>query len=86
MERILSLRKKIDKIDEQTLHLLKERVEVCKTIGVTKRKHGIPIKDSSRESELYKHIAEKATELGLNPRQVEAVYREIIGMCIHVQE
>jgi len=86
LERIWSLRKRIDEIDERILHFLKERMEVCKTIGATKRKYGIPIRNHSRENELYMHIKEKATKMGLNPHQVEAVYREIIAMCISAQE
>ena len=85
MEIILELRKRIDEVDERILHLLKERVEICKTIGATKREHGIPIRDSSRENELCKRVMEKATKLELNPNQVESVYREIIAMCIHAQ-
>lgn len=86
MKKIWSLRKKIDEIDERILHILKERIEVCKIIGATKGEHGIPIRNYSRENELYRRIIEKAKKLGLNPHQVEAVYREIIAMCIYVQE
>ena len=86
MERILSLRRKIDKIDEQILRFLKERVEVCRSIGKTKREHGIPIRDYEREDELYANIMRRASELGLNPREVKAVYREIVAMSMRVQE
>ena len=86
MEKILSLRRSIDEIDKQILRLLKERTEICKIIGKTKREHGIPIKDHQREDKLYKYIARRASELGLNPRDVRAVYQEIIAMGIHVQE
>ena len=86
MEKILSLRKRIDEIDEQILRFLKERVEICKIIGKTKREHGIPVKDQRREDELYKRIVRRASELGLNPRDVRAVYQEILAMSIGVQE
>jgi len=86
LERILSLRRKIDKIDEQILRFLKERVEVCRSIGKTKREHGIPIRDYEREDELYANIMRRASELGLNPREVKAVYREIVAMSMRVQE
>jgi len=86
LEKILSLRKRIDEIDEQILRFLKERVEICKIIGKTKREHGIPVKDQRREDELYKRIVRRASELGLNPRDVRAVYQEILAMSIGVQE
>ena len=86
MEKILSLRRKIDEIDEQILRFLKERVEVCRSLGKTKREHGIPIRDYKREDELYANAVKRASELGLNPHEVKAVYREIIAMSIRAQE
>jgi len=86
LEKILSLRKKIDEIDEQILRFLKERVEVSRSIGKTKREHGIPVRDYEREDELYANVMRKASELGLNQREVRAVYREIIAMSVHAQE
>jgi chorismate mutase len=86
MERIKSLRKEIDDIDKRILQFLKERVEVCKTIGATKREHGMPIKDPQREEEQYRHIMKIASELGLDPNEIKAVYREIIAMGVHAQE
>jgi len=86
LERILSLRRKIDEIDEQILRFLKKRVEVCRSLGKTKREHGIPIRDYKREDELYANAVKRASELGLNPQEVKAVYREIIAMSIRAQE
>jgi len=86
LEKILSLRRKIDEIDEQILRFLKERVEVCISIGKTKREHGIPIRDYEREDELYANVMRRASELGLNPHEVKAVYRGIIAMSISAQE
>ena len=86
MEKILTLRKRIDEIDEKILYLLKERMEICKSIGVIKQEYEIPVRDRSREKEQYKRIMEKALELGLDPHEVKAVYRKIIGMSIHIQK
>lgn len=85
MEKISPLRKKVDEIDEQILCFLKERVEVSKSIGKLKREHGIPMRDSERENEKYKSVMKRASELGLSPNEVKAVYREIISMSIHAQ-
>lgn len=86
MEKVLSLRRKIDEIDEQILRFLKERVEVCKIIGKTKRNHRIPMRDHGREDEKYRYVMTRASELGLNPREVKALFQEVIAMCIHAQE
>ncbi len=85
MERIKSLRKDIDEIDERILHFLKDRVEICKTVGAIKRENGIPIRDQQREEEQYRNLMKRASELGLDPHEVKAVYREIIAMGMHAQ-
>jgi chorismate mutase len=86
MDEIHQLRKKVDEVDDQILTALCERAKVCKAIGEAKKKQGMPIRDSSRESEVFKRIKEKSAQLGLNAGQVEAVYREIVNMCSAVQE
>jgi chorismate mutase len=86
LERISALRKKVDEIDEKILCSLKERVEVCKSIGAIKREHGIPIRDYEREDEVYHNILRKVSELELNPKKVRAIYRKIIAMSAHAQE
>ena len=86
MERILALRKKVDEIDEKILYFLRERVEVCRSIGAVKQEHGIPIRDYQREDEVYKNIMKKASELKLNPQEVKAIYQEIMAMSAHAQE
>lgn len=86
MERISPLRKRIDEIDEQIIRLLRERMNVCKNIGVIKREQGIPMRDRQRENEQYARMTEMASKLGLNPQEVIAVYQEIIAMSIRAQE
>lgn len=86
MERIIALRKKVDEIDGKILYLLKERVEICKSIGAVKREHGIPVRDHQRESKVYSNIMRNASELELNPHEIKAVYQEIMAMCSRVQE
>ncbi len=86
MEDIKQLRKRIDEVDEQILQSLSKRTEICKSIGLVKKKHGISIQDLPRESDVYVHIKEKAADLGLDPAQVEAIYRQIVNMCISIQD
>jgi chorismate mutase len=85
MQEIKQLRKRIDQVDEQILQSLSERAEICRSIGLVKEKHGIPIQDYPRENDVYAHIREKAAELGLDPSHMEAVYRQIVNMCSAVQ-
>lgn len=86
MKDIKQLRKRIDEVDEQILQSLSKRTEICKSIGLVKKKHKIPIQDIPRESDVYAHIRKKAADLNLDPAQVEAIYRQIVNMCSAVQE
>ena len=86
MERILGLRKKVNEIDERILYFLKERMEVCESIGAIKEEHEIPVRDYQREDEVYTNVMKKASELKLDPQEVKAIYQEIIAMCARIQE
>ena len=83
---IASLRAKIDEIDDQILFALSERVKVCKDIGLAKKKQKMPIRDESRENEIYLRVKEKSKKLGLNETQIELLYREIVNICSAVQK
>ena len=85
MQEIKQLRKRVDEVDEQILRSLSERAEICRSIGLVKEKHGMPVQDYPRENDVYTHIREKAAELSLDPSYVEAIYRQIVNMCSVVQ-
>ena len=86
MQDIQKLRKRIDEVDEQILRFLGERAEICRSIGLLKKQQGIPVTDASRENEVFSEIRGKAADFGLDPDQVEAVYRQIVNMCSSLQE
>ncbi len=86
MEELKQLRKQVDSVDKQLLQLLSQRVQVCRSIGSIKKRQGLPVQDSRREQEVYQQVKAKAAQLGLNPAQIEAIYREIVNMCSAVQE
>jgi len=83
---IAALRAKIDEIDDQILFALSKRVKVCKDIGLAKKKQKMPIRDESRENEIYLRVKEKSKKLGLNETQIELLYREIVNICSAVQK
>ena len=81
----MALRKKIDAIDENFVHLLKDRIELCKRIGKIKEENGLAVKDLRREDAIYLHIMGKALELGLDPQKVESIFKQIIALGVSVQ-
>jgi len=86
MDELERYRKQVDRVDELILKALAERAKICRAIGEVKKKRGMPVRDVSRENEVYKIVMEKSVEFGLDPLQVEAVFREIVNMCSAVQE
>ncbi len=85
MENIVTIRKKIDEIDDKLVVLLKQRMDLCKSIGEEKRKAGLPVKDHRREDEVYLHVMAKALEFGLDPQKVETVFKEIVALSVFIQ-
>jgi chorismate mutase len=81
----VTLRKKIDAIDEKLVLLLKDRMYLCKCIGAIKGKNGLAVKDHHREDEVYLHAMAKALESGLDPQKVEAIFKDIIALGVFVQ-
>jgi len=86
VENIRQLRKRIDEVDEEILRSLGKRMEICRSIGLVKKKHGIPTQDLPRENDVYTRMREKAAQLSLDPSQVEEIYRQIVNMCSAVQD
>jgi chorismate mutase len=85
LKNIVTLRKKIDALDAKIVLLLKERMDLCKSIGAIKMRNGLAVKDQRREDEVYLHVMAKALEVGLNPQKVEAVFKDIISLGVFVQ-
>ena len=81
----MALRKKIDAIDGNFVRLLKDRIELCKRIGILKEENGLAVKDLQREDEVYLHVMSKALELGLDPQKVEAIFKQIVALGVSVQ-
>ncbi|MCL2359493.1 MAG: chorismate mutase [Nitrososphaerota archaeon] len=86
MDEIDALRKKIDVIDEQIMQTLLQRIEICRAIGELKKQQCKPIQDISRETQVFSRIKNHATQLKLDPDQIERIYREIVNMCSNVQQ
>ena len=81
----MTLRNKIDVIDAKIVLLLKDRMDVCKSIGAIKIKNGLAVKDNQREDEVFLHVMAKALESGLDPQKVEVIFKDIIALGVFVQ-
>jgi chorismate mutase len=83
---IAPLRIEIDRLNEELLDKLRERVEVALRIAAVKRRHGVLIVDRGREEAVLDHVGGLAADRGLDPVAVRLVFREIIDLCVEAEE
>jgi prephenate dehydrogenase len=72
-------RKGIDRVDEQIVTLIAERIKLAEKIGKEKRRKGIHITDNARETQVLEHIKRLAEQEQLDPADAEVIYRLIIA-------
>lgn len=79
---LLSLRKKIDNIDEQIIHLLSRRMKIAEAIGEYKKEKNITILQVDRWKDIMKTRSEWAKELNLSEeftmKYLEQIHKESI--------
>lgn len=78
-------RKSINRLDEEIVEKLAQRLAVAVRIGAVKRKYGRPIVDPTRETLVYERVQELARTHCLDEVRVERIFREIIGLCTEAQ-
>ena len=71
------LRKRIDKIDEQIVKLLDERMGLAYEIGKLKKEKGRGVFDGSREDEVFNHLQTLPKEC-ICDDEVKELYEHII--------
>jgi len=84
-EKLKALRDEIDRIDEQLLLLLSQRLRVADEIAKLKKKLGMGIRDEAREQIVIERAKKRAQELGLDPSFVESIMRLAISHAVAVE-
>ena len=84
-KRILTLRKKIDDLDEEIIKLLKTRMEISKKVGLLKEKLHIPIEDKLRENEIIERLTSKAGK-NLSEEQLIRIFTAVFRSSKQVQK
>ncbi len=67
MDKLISLRGEIDRIDEALCRLFEQRMAASAEIAAWKREHCVPIRDAKRESELLARNLERISDPDLRP-------------------
>lgn len=81
-----SLRDRIDQVDRQIIALLAERLRIVEEVAVAKLEAASPFRDREREERLLLRLREHATAAGIDPHQIEALYRVVMDMSVAHQE
>jgi chorismate mutase len=68
----------IPKLDEEMVHLLAERMDVCKEIGRFKKERGLPIFVPEREAEVLRTKVELGKRRGFSPEFTTNLFQIIM--------
>ena len=81
-----SLRDRIEAIDRKLLGLLADRLRVVDAVVAAKLAAASPFRDRAREELLLGRLRAVAVELGLDPHEIERLYRVVLDMSVAHQE
>ena len=71
MDELVTLREKIEAIDEEMAVLFQKRMGIAKEIAIHKKEHGLPILDENREKTLMEKNSRLIEDEELVPYYVE---------------
>jgi chorismate mutase/prephenate dehydratase len=80
------LRAEIDRLNQEILDKIRERVHVALLIGDVKKKHGKSVRDPARETQVLDRVTRMAKARGLEPDATRRIFREIIELCAAAEE
>ncbi len=80
------LRDRIDAVDRQIIALLAERNRIVEEVALAKLEAASPFRDREREERVLVRLREHATNAGVDPHQVERLYRVVMDMSVAHQE
>jgi chorismate mutase len=76
----------IERIDNQLIALLAERLTLGRRTGELKQAAGLPILDPTREAAVIRRVTAAARDAGLPAETVREVFWQIVGMSRRAQE
>ena len=81
-----TLRAELDRIDAQFLAALGARVDVCRSIALYKREHGVPMMQPFRIGVVQQRAARFAAANGLDLTFMKQLYDLIIGETCRIED
>ena len=84
MQKLFTLRNKIDRVDQKLQKLLNKRAYLACKIGKYKRKHGIATIQPERETEIM-HAILCLNKGPLSDQDLIKIYKSILSVCQKIQ-
>jgi len=81
-----SLRDRIEAVDRQIIQLIAERLKIVEDVAEAKLAAASPFRDRLREDTLIGRLRTMAVEAGVDPHQIERMYRVVMDMSVAHQE
>ena len=81
-EELFAMRRSIDNFDAALVHILAERFQATKRVGILKAKHNLPAGDPGREEAQIARLRAMAKESSLDPEFAEKFLNFIISEVI----
>ena len=86
MSDMAQLREEINRLNNEIMKLLADRVEVAVKIGEVKKQLELPVVDPQREAKVLEQVKKLALENHLDADGVVRVFKEIIMLSVKAQE
>jgi chorismate mutase len=83
--KLAELRKRIDKLDNQMVFLLAQRMDAVRQVGEFKKKQNIPPLDESRWQEVLSSKMKLAEEAGIDPEVIKDLFNRIHEYALEVE-
>jgi chorismate mutase / prephenate dehydratase len=81
-----TLRDRIDDVDRKIIALIAERLRIVEEVALAKLDAASPFRDREREERLLLRLREHATAAGIDPHEIERLYRVVMDMSVAHQE
>jgi len=83
---LAQLRDRIEAVDRKIIALVAERLKIVEDVVAAKLTAASPFRDREREDLLLQRLRKLAIDAGLDPHQVERLYRVVMDMSVAHQE
>lgn len=86
VDRLTHFRQQLNALDEEIVHLIARRFQVCRSVAHHKRDHGIPMMQPGRVAEVKERCARMAAGLGVDPEFARRLYALIIDEACRMED